>query len=721
MDNNTPTPHKWTYSSVGGAVRVIIRSGADIAHLGELDRKMWTVLSSPVSNLEFDPEMLSVLDSNGDGRIHVDEVTAAASWLTQVLKDPDSLLKGESSLPLSEFNEDSPEGLRLKKSAQQILRNLGLDKDSISVEDTADNTKVFADTRFNGDGIVTEASAGDDTGLAALIKTIAETLGGATDRSGAVGITQEMVDSFFASCSDYAAWHGSADTGTKPYGEDTADALAAVEALKGKVADFFMRCKLIGFDSDAAAAVDVDVEKIKAISQDDLGGSTSEIAAYPLARPNAEGRLPLRSGINPAWQAAFDKVRSLALDRDFGGRDFITESDWEGVLAKFAPFTAWMAEKKGQEVEALGIDAIKDILKEDRKADLDKLIAEDKALEEEALSIESVHKLLLLYRDFHSYLNNYVSFTDFYGEGTKAIFQAGELYIDQRRLDLCIKIEDMGKQEDMAALSWMYILYCACTSKTTGKGFNIAAVLTKGGIRNLRVGKNAIFYDREGEVYDATVIKIIDNPVSVGQAFWAPYRKFGQWLSDKFTKKVADKESQSFDSLTAKAQAVPTPTATDAAATTAGNAAATKPSGFDIAKFAGIFAAIGMAVAYLSQALVAIAKGAANLGLCKVLLVLLAILLVISGPSMILAWLRLRRRDLGPVLNANGWAVNASSYVSTKFGSHLTSLVSYPKLTAVDPNERRKRSRRRLTWTLIVLIVIAAVAYMAADRILLWF
>ena len=110
------------------------------------------------------------------------------------------------------------------------------------------------------------------------------------------------------------------------------------------------------------------------------------------------------------------------------------------------------------------------------------------------------------------------------------------------------------------------------------------------------------------------------------------------------------------------------------------------------------------------EGVVALGKGAASLGIWKVLLVLLALMLVISGPAMILAWLKLRKRDLGPVLNANGWAINATSYVNTKFGAGLTKLAKLPKLTAVDPKARRRARWRRFLWILFLLAVLAVAA-----------
>jgi hypothetical protein len=105
------------------------------------------------------------------------------------------------------------------------------------------------------------------------------------------------------------------------------------------------------------------------------------------------------------------------------------------------------------------------------------------------------------------------------------------------------------------------------------------------------VGKNAVFYDNAGNDYDATVTKIIDNPISILQAFWTPYRKLGNWITEKINKSAAEKDAKVMEDMTTKLDSKP-------AADAATSSATPKPA-FDIAKFAGIFAAIGMAVGIL--------------------------------------------------------------------------------------------------------------------------
>ena len=692
--------YPWQYCSLGGVVRVNITSGEDIAHLGELDQKLWTVLSCPTKDLAFDERTLQLIDADGDGRVRVQEVVAAAQWLTAVVKDKDAILKGESVLKLDGINTECEAGQKLYKSARQILEHLGLDKDEISVDDASDSVAIFAGTKFNGDGVITPIST-DDEALKALIAEIADKIGSATDRSGEPGVTTEQIEAFYAALADYAAWQDAAEAGKKeifPYGDNTAAALAACEAVKDKVADYFMRCKLIRFDEAVSDAVDVSVERVGAISDQNLATQAEEIAAYPLARPTKDGVLPF-DAINPAWQAQFAAVKALALDADFPKAAGITEEQWAGVLAKFGAYTAWMADKKGAAVEALGLDEVRAQLKAGRKADLLALVDADLALEEESKSIDDVKKLMLYYRDFAKLLRNYVLFSDFYGraDGTRGIFEVGKLYIDERCCDLCIKITDMGAHAEMPKLSGMFLLYCKCTSKIKGETMDIVAVMTDGKTADLRPGKNGLFYDLDGGDWDAVITKVVENPINLKEAFWSPYRKVARFVSEKIDKAAAEKDADAMAKLTAAADSKP--------------ADAVKQP-FDIAKYAGIFAAVGMAIGAIAAALGFIGDSLSKMPWWKILIVIAAVMLLISGPACFIAWRKLRKRNLGPVLNANGWAINSKALVNVLFGKKLTSVAKYPKLKLKDPYAQRTPWWRKcLRWLIVLLVVAFGVCY----------
>ena len=146
--------YKWEFDNIGGTSRVRISKGEDIRHLGELDPKMWTVLSCPVKGLEIDEKSLAYIDADADGKIRISDVLATARWICDALKNPDLKLEGKDSIDIEMF-ADTDAGRKLYHSARQILVNLSKDGNTISIADTSDSAAIFAKTRFNGDGVIT--------------------------------------------------------------------------------------------------------------------------------------------------------------------------------------------------------------------------------------------------------------------------------------------------------------------------------------------------------------------------------------------------------------------------------------------------------------------------------------------------------------------------------------------------------------------------------------
>lgn len=214
----------------------------------------------------------------------VKEVVQAAEWLTSVIKDKDTILNGDSVLKLSNIDTSNEAGRRLYGSAKQILSNLGIDKDEISIDNASDSKAIFDGTRFNGDGVIPVSAAEDDAHKQVIADCIA-TIGSVTDRSGEPGVTAELLDKFYAACADYAAWKDKADETVLPYGDNTGAAYDAYNALKDKISDYFMRCRLLAFDPVVAESVSVSVTDI------------ASVADCPLAKPSTSGLLPFNATI----------------------------------------------------------------------------------------------------------------------------------------------------------------------------------------------------------------------------------------------------------------------------------------------------------------------------------------------------------------------------------------------------------------------------------------
>ena len=703
--------YKWQFENIGGCSRVKIATGQDIAHLDELDTKMWTVLSCPVKGLEIDEKSLRYMDLDADGKIRVNDVVGVSQWATKVLKNPDLLLPGNDAIDIEDINVENEEGQKLAKAAKQILANLGKEETRISLADTADIAAIFAKTRFNGDGVITPASSDVAEEINAITAAVAKT-GGTMDRSGQLGVTAPQIEQFYAELKAYSDW--CAAEVPAPFGDKTDAVIAAYQALDAKMKDFFMRNKLAKFSPDSTVALDVQSSRIEAISAENLSVKGGEIAAYPIARITGEAAMDLTAPINPAWAGQFKVLEGVAIP---AGQKTLSEEEWAAIGAQFAAYTAWKGSKAGASVEDLTIATVNELLQQDKKQALLDLVAQDASYKEEADNIEMVDKFLHILRDFYRLLKNFITFHDFYNKEKKlgAIFQSGTLIIDQRACRFCMKVENMPAHNATAVTSGLFLVYCDCTTKTCAAKMQIVAAITVGEIGNLIVGKNALYYDNAGVEWDAVITKVVDNPISVAQAFWSPYRRMSVAVENLISKSAAEKDSKMMADATAKINAAPTTLPATPAPAAGADAAAPKPAAappFDIAKFAGIFAAIGMAVGMIGTALASLAKGLWALTWWQLVLVFLGLMMLISGPAMVLAWLKLRRRNIAPLLNANGWAVNAASKISIPFGETLTDVAKYPKLKLKDPYAKKGMSAwAKVLVTLLVLAVIAAAVW----------
>ncbi|MBR5856855.1 MAG: hypothetical protein IKY70_06260 [Bacteroidales bacterium] len=694
---NKSNKYKWEFANVGGASRVKISKGEDIAHLYELDPKMWTVLSCPVSGLEIDEKSLKYMDCDGDGKLRVNDVVAVSKWITSVLKDKNLIINGADAIDIEQINTDNEDGIKLYNSSKQILHNLSKEGNQISLADTADIAAIFSKTRFNGDGVITEASS-DDEEEKATIAAIISTVGSVTDRSGEPGVGAEQIESFYTALTDYTAWR--AAEVEAPFGENTDSVIDAYNALDAKVRDFFMRTELAAFSPDSTSSLDVQTSRIESISAENLDSKRDEIAAYPLARISARHEIDLTGAINPVWAEKMNIIKSAMGESCTS----LSLSEWNAIAEKFTAYTSWKGSKSGAAVESLGDDSIKNFIEANKKDALLELVSKDLALKEEAENIEMADKFLHILRDFYKLLRNFVTLDDFYDKkkSTIAIFQSGTLIIDQRACRFCMKVTDMGKHNASAAASGMYLLYCDCTTKSVPGTLQIVAAVTVGDIGEFMVGKNGVYYDYAGVEWDAVITKIVDNPISVAQAFWSPYRRMATAVENLINKSAADKDAKMMSKATASINAAPAAAAVQPG--TDPKAAPAPP--FDIAKFAGIFAAIGMAVGMIGTALASIFDGLIELSIWQLIMVFAGIILIISGPSMVMAWMKLRRRNIAPLLNANGWAVNAASKISIPFGETLTETPKYPKIKLKDPYAKKGMP----TWkkwfiTLVVLFL----------------
>lgn len=708
--------HTWKFFRTGELDQVSLETSADLLNLEQLDQKLWVALSCPVKGLELDEKTLAMIDTDGDGRIRVPELIAAIKWASARLKEPGDLLQGAGALPLQAINDATPEGKIVLSSAKQILANLGKkDAAAVSADDTSDTARIFSASPLNGDGVI-PPEATEDPDAQALIKDIITCLGGTADRTGSVGVTSEKVDLFFAELAAYAAWTGrSAAKDIAVLGDGTDAAVAALRAVRAKVEDFFARCRLAAFDARAVAALNRQESEYLAIAAKDLNISAAEVAGFPLARIEAGRSLPLLEGVNPAWAAALAALHQAAVTPVFGAaKTTLTAAEWTALNAKFAAYETWLGGKAGTAVEQLGLARIKAILAGRGREALAALVAQDRALEPEFKAITDVDRLAHYHRDLRALLHNFVNFADFYSRDRWAVFQAGTLYLDSRSTELCIRVD---APHPLAAMSKAYIAYVDC--RRGGATMKIAACFTQGDSDYLFAGRNGVFYDRSGRDWDAVVTNIVDNPISLRQAFWSPYKKFIRMVDEMVARRAAAADSAAHDRLAKVADKT-----VDAAATAVANSAvqaaqpAPPPKKLDV----GVVAALGVAVGAIGGALATVSAKLAEMHWWQIPLVLVALVLAISLPAVIIAWLKLRQRTLGPILDANGWAINGRVKINIPFGTALTDVAKKPagsRLSLEDPYEDKAAAarRRQIVLVAVLLALVGAAIWIRYDRV----
>lgn len=698
----TPAAHRWRFFRSGGFDQVRLETVDDLRHLAQLDLKLWASLACPATGLEMDPRMLAYVDADEDGRIRAPEIIGAVRWALERLARPEVLFQ-PPGLPLDAIDAGTETGERLLRSAKVILHNLGqAEATQLTIADTAERARLFPKGEPNGDGIV-PASFTDDEALQALIGDIIAGYGGEADRGGETGVSAAAINRFFDDAEALQAWRARAEAEAEalmPLGEATAAAVAAYQAVAAKIEDWFMRVRFAGYDGRAATLMNGSEADLTQLALQALNPDNEEARRMPLARIGDKEALPLQDGLNPAWSDAMLAFRQQVVLPLLGERDSLDAEGWREIKARLAAHLDWLAARPELPVAAVDEARLKDALAQGRREALLALVERDEAVAEEAASILDVDRLVRYQQYLLRLLDNFVSLRCFYAE-RDAIFQAGRLYLDGRSFDLCLRVADAGRHAALAELSRTYLAYCDCVSKRGGAKMTIVAAVTAGGAGNLMVGRNGIFYDRDGNDWDATITKIVSNPISLRDAFWSPYRRIGKMVSEQFQKLAASREA-----------AVDQQAAATVAAPTAQGVA----SAFDISKFVGVLAAVGLAVGAIGSAFALLLASLLGMPWWKLPLVVLAVVLLISGPSMVLAWFKLRARNLAPILDANGWAVNTQAKINIPFGTALSRLAELPEGARRSLHDPYVPRRRWPWWVALFAALIAGCGYVAWEK-----
>jgi len=705
--------YRWKFFRSGGVEQVVLDTGDDIAALPTLDLKLWMALAVPMTSVAFDERTASFIDTDHDGRIRPEEALVAVAWAKEAFKNLGDLIPGSDEVAFSSIRDAG-----LLASAQSLTTNIGkTGASSVTLADVQAYDAVYADALFNGDGIVPPESAGDADTRAAMVDILKAT-GGVVDRGGKPGLDSATLASFFSDAARVLLWRASADAepGILPFDMERSEkAAAATRAVSAKIDDFFTRCRIAAFDPRSRTALSRDEADYRAIASLTLNPDSAELAAFPLAPIAPGAKLPLVDGCNPAWSGRIADFAEFAVAPLVGsGIVSIGEAEWKTIRASLGPYEAWLSSRPETPVTSLGLARVAELVSGGYEERIKALIEKDAALAPENAKISAVEKLVRFKRDLYTLLTNFVNFSAFYHH-SNAIFQMGTLYLDSRACRLCLAVADEGRHASLAGLSGAFLAYCDL-SRPGGQKKRIVAAFTDGDSDSLIVGRNGVFYGRDGLEWDATITRMVQNPISVRQGFWQPYKKLARMLEEQIAKRAQAGEESSQARLSATASVIAT-----ADQKGKETAAALPVKKLDL----GTIALIGTAVGGVSALVSGLLQSLFGLGIWLPV-GMVAIVLLISGPSMLLASLKLKKRNLGPILDANGWAINAKARVNIPFGTAMTDLAALPagSIPALaDPfAEKKKPWKAYFITAFIVALIVGGLAatwrYGWADSIL---
>jgi len=70
----------------------------------------------------------------------------------------------------------------------------------------------------------------------------------------------------------------------------------------------------------------------------------------------------------------------------------------------------------------------------------------------------------------------------------------------------------------------------------------------------------------------------------------------------------------------------------------------------------------------------------------------------------LLAFVKLRRRNLGPILDANGWAINTSARINVPFGTRLTDIAKLPPGSTIDIHDHY--AEKSVVWPKVLAVIL---------------
>jgi len=682
--------HTWRFRRIGGMDQVVLQTSADIEALAELDPKLWVVLTMPISQHRCS-DALKLLDVDHDGKVKTEEILDAIEKLKAAFTSLDVLFSENTSLRLESIKDKS-----INNACRIAAQIAGSNIDEIDLDIVDKAIELFNTQRWNGDGVIVIESTDEPE----VKEYIAALIAGGyckRDSSGNMGVDLASIEAFRKDAQDFLSWIELGETLKKelPF-KDLDAALAAYKSVATIIDDYFQKCAVLGLAGrpDALNALMFKMTEALSSAPED---NRETLMALPLSIPQTDGILDFNAPFNPFYEPqakAFFRIASTA----YGLNAQLKRESWKRIVDDMEKYATWLAAKPVVRAQSIPLVCLTEMIQDSSYNKLISLIEKDLEEAPRAEALRQLHDLLIIKQDFLKILRNFVTMDDFYST-RKSIFQSGRLFLDGREFELCLDVNNPNAHPSLAGLSNMYLVYCDI-SRTSGEKRTIIAGITAGEADGIYVGRNGIYVDDEGANWNATITKVLIQPISIREAFFSPYRWLARTIESLIVKRASATESERQNQMKNAAEKTLEPSVESPQ--TNGQAIAKK---IDV----GTVAAIGVALGSIGAMITSILSLFIGLGVWMPLGIA-AVFLLISGPSMILAAIKLRKRDLSPILNAEGWAVNGHLLLNIIFGSSLSHLATLPPNSMRTLNDPYAPKRKPWLFCILIMLIVLVVA-----------
>lgn len=701
---------------VGGGLQLRLSDAEDLANVLKLDEALWAMTAVDLNSLRFDKRFLEFVDCDHDGQIRSDEVKKAVKFALDYFSDLSGVVEGKAELSPDVINTAAPGAAEAADCARLILKNLNRAKgEGVTVKDVQDARSITSFTQRNGDGVIS-CENGLSPELAGLISAIIASGRKSPDRSGSDGVSLEDTEAFQAALTRKTALFDQAlqDTSIMIYGDKTAAAYALFQECSPLIESFFLNADAgIFLAADPARPVKRDASADLMMTEN----VRSVLESAAVAIPGDDGVLDFDAPLNPLYA---DKLLlladSCALNKFLENRK-LKKSAYLRAKAAFAPFAQWQKEME----KADGLENFTEAeLRKLANAPFDKLkelIDSDLSFAPVISAGETLLKMAYFQEYLMEFLNNFVSLTDLFNSKRVSRLQMGKLVMDGRHFTLTVRVKNPAEHKRIIKSSNICVIYVEVLRTSGDAKVNkelLAAAVTSGTMRSLFIGKHGVFFDTDGMIYDAVIRDIVEQPVSIGEAFKAPFFQFADFLS-KQTEKI-------FNTRNAEMQKSLTTELNKAAPPAAGTKPAAQPASQN--NISMLLMGGGIGVAALGSSIAFIAKSLQNVSISTILAVLGGILVIFGGPSVINALIKIFRRNLSRFLESCGCAVNRPMRMSRKMGSIFTFTPPRPRgeitltdlVDEFDFPEYEKPGCRKIFLILLAVMILAAGGFLAWKK-----